>query len=162
FRLGAYLWLNDSTSEDALQEYAVVKAVADGTSVPLESWTVTWMDERTLLQKASAVLAGELDEGAGRALALRLQTPDEHGACPLGMNPPTPQPTPSQRKEGLMVRLEVYCFERPDGEELPFTTMNPGEAEDIAREHGLRCHALVFDLAGRSLAFDFTPDARKK
>lgn len=45
FRLGDFLFLNDATSEDGAQEYAVLRASpnADGKHRQVESYTCSWM-----------------------------------------------------------------------------------------------------------------------
>jgi len=45
FEYGGYLFLNDATSEDGAQEYAVIK---DGFQI--ESWTCSWMTPDSLLE----------------------------------------------------------------------------------------------------------------
>ncbi len=76
FRLGGYLFLNDSTSEDAIQEYAVVK---EDTRMQIESVTFGWMDEANRLSFIHEVLAGQYDrENYGRLDPRRIQSPEQH------------------------------------------------------------------------------------
>lgn len=55
FRFGASLWLNDSFSEDSVQEYAVVRE-ADGAQ--LETITVSWCSAEELRTHASRLAVG--------------------------------------------------------------------------------------------------------
>ena len=78
FRLGGYLFLNDSLSEDGAAEFAIVRE-ADGTQV--ESVTFGWMspgDAEALIRR---VLAGELSEEYGRVPPSRWEPADEHDRC---------------------------------------------------------------------------------
>jgi hypothetical protein len=79
----AYLFLNDSTGENAAQEYAAVKEVGDGTFTQVESITFSWCDQAQALKNIQDVLTGEVDYLAGRSLTLHLETREQHGACPL-------------------------------------------------------------------------------
>ena len=45
FQIGSYLFLNDSTSPDGAQEYAVCKRLDDGGLIQIESITFGWCDE---------------------------------------------------------------------------------------------------------------------
>ena len=56
FRCNGYLWLNDATSENGAQEYAVVLE-ADGSQV--ESVTASWCTEARLLEIVQRIQAGE-------------------------------------------------------------------------------------------------------
>jgi len=58
FRFGRYLWLNDSTSEHAMQEYAVVRE-RDGLQV--ESITVTWSKPAELARMIVDAAEGGFD-----------------------------------------------------------------------------------------------------
>ena len=79
--LSGYLFLNDSTSEDGAQEYAVVKRPA-GPAAPfrqIESITFGWCDEAKALEHIRRTLAGEYDAGDfAHAVTPRLETPTEH------------------------------------------------------------------------------------
>jgi hypothetical protein len=84
FRLGAYLFLNDSTGAEGGQEYAVVKDLGGGTFRQVESFTVSWMDEPLLREALGQVLAGEFDAADyARAVTPRLEPPESHhcGHC---------------------------------------------------------------------------------
>jgi len=50
FSLGGYLFLNDSTSEDGVQEYAVVKPLPEGGHVQIESITFGWCTKAQALE----------------------------------------------------------------------------------------------------------------
>ncbi len=81
-----YVFLNDSTSEDALQEYAIVKGGLDATSHrQVESITFSWCSYDQALLHIQRALAGEDDEGswAHEITSPRLQTPAQHGSCRL-------------------------------------------------------------------------------
>ncbi|MFO0849937.1 MAG: hypothetical protein U0871_15485 [Gemmataceae bacterium] len=81
FRLLDYLFLNDSTSEDGAQEYAVVRAPTDdGPAVQVESITFGWCDRAKAADYIRRTLAGEIDADA-RPLTMRLEPPATHGRC---------------------------------------------------------------------------------
>ena len=84
FSLGDYLWLNDSTSPDALQEFAILKR--DGglaKPVQIESITFSWCDETRALEYIRDTLAGRFDHSDFRhEIRPVLQTPEQHGRCP--------------------------------------------------------------------------------
>lgn len=86
FELAGYLFLNDSTSEDGAQEYAVVQRMPDGTSRQVESITFGWCSEAQALDYVRRSIAGEFD-GAdyARTVSPRLETHEQHGTCPLCM-----------------------------------------------------------------------------
>ena len=79
FRYGDTLWLNDSTSPDALQEYAAVRT-SDGLQV--ESITVSWCDAAKMLDYIRAIAAGEQVFPCGYIDLARIETPAQHGRCP--------------------------------------------------------------------------------
>jgi len=79
FRLGNYLFLNDSISEDGAQEYAIVR---DGKQI--ESYTFGWMDAERRLKAIQEILSGRFDDcDYGTVHPSQIQTPDEHGQCYL-------------------------------------------------------------------------------
>lgn len=83
FELAGYLFLNDSTSEDGAQEYAVVKRPTDpgGRFVQVESITFGWCDVATTFDYVRRILAGEFDTSDFAAeVSPRLETPEEHRA----------------------------------------------------------------------------------
>ena len=81
FRLTDYLFLNDSTSEDAAQEYAVARATTEnGPALQVESITFGWCDRAEALDYIRRTLAGEFNVAA-RPLTLRLESPDLHERC---------------------------------------------------------------------------------
>jgi hypothetical protein len=84
---GDYLFLNDSTSEDGAQEYAVVKLPGDTGGFPrqVESITFGWCDFEKGLEYVRRTLAGEYDDGGTSLPGLRLETPDQHDRCHLCM-----------------------------------------------------------------------------
>lgn len=73
FRLGRYLFLNDSTSEDGAQEYAVFREPEGSLELyrQVESITYSWCSYEQALGYVRRVLKGEFD-GAG------LETPAPH------------------------------------------------------------------------------------
>jgi hypothetical protein len=81
FQLGDWLFLNDSFSEDGAQEYGVVHQ-QQGKLIQVESVTFGWMTEESVLTFIRKALAGELEVMYGE-VALQLQTPENHGRCPL-------------------------------------------------------------------------------
>ena len=87
FELGDYLFLNDATSEDGPQEYAVVKkpSAPDGPFLQIESIALS----RCGFEKASdligRIVAGEFDRSNSVAVVVpRLESADEHQTrdCP--------------------------------------------------------------------------------
>ena len=83
FALGDYLWLNDSTSPDGAQEFAIVKRDGgNGTPVQIESITFGWCDEAKSLEYIRDTLAGRDDHHSFRRdVTPVLQTPEQHGRC---------------------------------------------------------------------------------
>jgi hypothetical protein len=80
---GIYLFLNDSTSADGAQEYAVVKRTEDGRYFQLESVTFSWCSHDWALWFVRAVAADEFDEGQFvREVFPRLE-PERNHACHL-------------------------------------------------------------------------------
>jgi hypothetical protein len=84
FRLGRYLFVNDATSPDGAQEYAVLRSEVND-YVQIESLTFSWMNECQALEIIQRVLAGEFDKQVfGEQIdRRRLQTPTEHRQCQL-------------------------------------------------------------------------------
>ena len=83
FRLGRYLFLNDSTSEDGAQEYAVVKTPA-APSEPhrqVESITFGWCDYDKALGYIRKCLAGDYDSEAPALATLTVEEKATHGTC---------------------------------------------------------------------------------
>lgn len=83
FELGGYLWLNDATSPDGGQEYAVVKRDGpDGRPLQVESITFSWCDFAEAMEYIQRTLRGGDDaNGFARPVSPRLQTRVEHGRC---------------------------------------------------------------------------------
>lgn len=79
FRLGDYLFLNDSTSPDGAQEYGVIH---EPTMQQVESITFSWCSEERGLKYIREVLAGEC-EPYTEPLDLTIQTPEVHDRCAL-------------------------------------------------------------------------------
>ncbi len=80
-----YVWLNDSTSEDGAQEYAVCRLeLPDADMRQVESITFGWSDYARALEYILSTLRGEDDENEwARSVTATLQSPQEHGRCPL-------------------------------------------------------------------------------
>lgn len=84
FRIGDYIWLNDSTSPDGAQEFAVVKDLSSTRYVQLESITFGWCDYERSLQLILATLNGQDDRNSWRKPVYPLlESEQEHGRCPL-------------------------------------------------------------------------------
>ena len=78
-----YVWVNDSTSPDRLQEYGVLKRnYPDGKIMQIESITFSWCDFDQALQFIQRTLAGKDDNNSlACEVVSTLQTPLEHGKC---------------------------------------------------------------------------------
>jgi hypothetical protein len=84
FELCGYVLVNDSTSADGAQEYAVLMRLADGTWRQIESITFGWCTTEKAADLLRRIIAGEFDD-ADYAVPVepRLETPAEHGSCHL-------------------------------------------------------------------------------
>jgi hypothetical protein len=83
FRHGGYLYLNDSLSEDSIQEFGVVR---EEDMKQVESITFGWCDEARALRYISEITAGTYDDYHYETLdASRIEQPDAHraGSCCL-------------------------------------------------------------------------------
>jgi hypothetical protein len=76
FRLGELLFLNDSTSPDGAQEYAVVRGGRQ-----IESITFSWCTVAEALGHVRQLLDGTLGEDALGAVSNRIESPAQHGTC---------------------------------------------------------------------------------
>jgi hypothetical protein len=83
FVLGEYLWLNDSTSPDGAQEYAVLKRNGrHGTPIQIESITFGWCGETQALEYILETLDGKDDQSLFRRdVVPLLEAPKQHGRC---------------------------------------------------------------------------------
>ena len=83
FELGEYLWLNDATSADGGQKYAVVRRVGpNGNPIQIESTTFSWCDYDEALGHIERTLRGEDDQNDfAHEVKLSLETPEQHGRC---------------------------------------------------------------------------------
>jgi hypothetical protein len=84
FELDGYLFLNDSTSADGGQEYAVLRKpnTPDTPYVQIESITFGWCDFTKGLQYVRDILAGRYDSSEfTQPVRPHLQTSHEHGSC---------------------------------------------------------------------------------
>lgn len=84
FELHGYLFLNDSSSEDGPQEYAVLKkSTAPGRPcLQVETIPFGWCDFAKALDYIRRTLVGEYDESGRVVDGLTLHCPQEHGTCP--------------------------------------------------------------------------------
>jgi len=82
FRLGDYLFLNDSTSPDGAQEYAVIH---EPSSCQCESITFSWCSYNEALKYIQQTLRGEFKPWTRPTSPAYnpsiIQTPEEHGTC---------------------------------------------------------------------------------
>ena len=81
-----YLFLNDSTSENGAQEYAVVKLPEKpgGKYFQVESITFGWCDYDKAIANVRKAIDGEMDESDFVSeVNPHLDTVDEHGTCHL-------------------------------------------------------------------------------
>lgn len=84
FELGGYLFLNDATSGDGAQEFAVVKRLPDGSCEQIESITFSWCTYERALELIRRTLAGEFDQVDWRKpVSPTLESNEEHGRCYL-------------------------------------------------------------------------------
>ena len=84
FSLSDYCWLNDSTSPDGAQEYAVLtRDRATGKWWQIESITFGWCDIRRAREHLDHTLRGKDDRNDFRyEVEPILETRDQHGRCP--------------------------------------------------------------------------------
>lgn len=83
FSLGDYLFLNDATSPDGAQEYAILRRLGDGRFEQIESITFGWCDLAKSLRFVREILAGEYDRSHYRhEVKPSLESPEQHGRCP--------------------------------------------------------------------------------
>lgn len=80
FRLpSGWVLLNDATSPDGAQEYAVL----DPRGNQVESLTVSWMSGQAIRDRLTEIVNGIDLVDMGRPEVRALETPGEHGTCPL-------------------------------------------------------------------------------
>lgn len=81
-----YLFLNDSTSEDAVVEFAVIKGgLKDPERNQIESITFGWCSFEEALEIIQEILKGDFDDG-GSWFTVRdeaVQSLEDHGTCHL-------------------------------------------------------------------------------
>jgi|SRR3989344_1530496 len=83
FSLEGYLFLNDSTSEDGAQEYAVVKPLPEGGHAQVKSITFGWRTRYQVLEMIRKALAGEYDTELTFASFVELKSePGRWCRCP--------------------------------------------------------------------------------
>jgi hypothetical protein len=84
FRLGEYYWLNDATSPDGAQEYAVVKRTVSHKFIQIESITFSWCDFERAQQFIDLTLQGDFDSSDWcRSVQPLIEPPEQHGRCQL-------------------------------------------------------------------------------
>lgn len=82
FRLGDYLFLNDSTGADGAQEYAVAKLNEDGSATQIESITFGWCDAVKANGYVDRIERGDFDAYSYATIrAQQIQTHEQHGTC---------------------------------------------------------------------------------
>jgi len=83
FAIDHYRWLNDATSPDGAQEYAVLlHKESDGSFVQIESITFSWCSYEESLSHIQRTLRGEDDRNEwARPVQPTLQPAAEHGRC---------------------------------------------------------------------------------
>ena len=81
FRQNGYLYLNDATSENGAQEYAVVR---ESDMRQVESITFSWIDEEAARRNIWAVTTGGVHQHNWESgiTAEQLQSAEQHGRCP--------------------------------------------------------------------------------
>lgn len=78
-----FLFLNDSFTEDSLQEYGVCLEEAGGVT-QVESYTITWMREKRSLVTHFRALVEGLDRShfpMRKAVLNPIESPQQHGRC---------------------------------------------------------------------------------
>lgn len=80
-----YLFLNDSTCEDAAAEFAVIRGGIDSAAwIQVESITFSWCTYDRALELINQCLAGKFDQKEfAHAVTIRVQHSSQHGRCPL-------------------------------------------------------------------------------
>jgi hypothetical protein len=83
FQVGRYLFLNDATSEDGAQEYAVLFD-RHGDYLQIESITVSSTEPERLGEIVKQALAGMWDlHDFAQIVDVRIDSPQSHGRCHL-------------------------------------------------------------------------------
>ncbi len=80
-----YVWLNDATSEDGAQEYAVGRIGPEQSQLTqIESITFSWCTAEKAEQYIRSTRDGHDDNNEwARHVTATIQTAEEHGRCPL-------------------------------------------------------------------------------
>ena len=83
FSLGHYVWLNDATSPDGAQEFALVKRSGlGGKSLQTERVTISWCSFERVLELIERTLSGEFDTSEfAHEVNPALQSQARHGRC---------------------------------------------------------------------------------
>jgi hypothetical protein len=83
FQFGSYLFLNDSTSENGAQEFAVV-LITDEDFIQIESITFGWCTVEQAQRYVLDALTGKMDKNTfAKPIHPRLDLPEDHVRCPL-------------------------------------------------------------------------------
>lgn len=84
FEIGGYWFLNDATSEDGAQEYAVVKINPGGTPRQVESITMSWCTLEEALDYIQQTLAHLFDNAShARNVTPQVEPAGDHDRCHL-------------------------------------------------------------------------------
>ena len=78
WRLQGWLWLNDSTNENADQEYALVH---EATMVQWESLTISWMDRAAIRYFTQPSWQDDYSGPYFGRITNKIDAPAEHGRC---------------------------------------------------------------------------------
>jgi len=77
-----YMFLNDSTSPDRIQEYAVIKCEAPAGFKQIESITFGWCDQEKALRYIEATLRGDDDHNPwAHFVSVSVESQQQHGRC---------------------------------------------------------------------------------
>ena len=84
FRLGEYVYLNDSVSEDTAVEFRVVKELEPGSWVEIDTVTFGWLNKERSLEVIQAIQKAARDSvWSAKIRPPVLEDPGEHGLCEL-------------------------------------------------------------------------------
>lgn len=84
FLLRGYLFLNDSTSPDGAQVFAIVKPLEKGRFLQVETVAFSWCVQHEALNYIADAVAGQFDRGPCiREVRPRVEPMAKHGTCHL-------------------------------------------------------------------------------
>jgi hypothetical protein len=83
FQLDDYLFLNDSTSRDDVQQYVILQQLSDGSYTEIETLAPGASTAARILEQLHRVVAGEFDMPDDRAerVSVIVEKPEQHGIC---------------------------------------------------------------------------------